>query len=304
MVVGMFPPRARITDGARTGMACAMPVVTARVLAIRARATPLLAPAALAVILAPAAHAQDRREPSPSAVPEVVDQRVADRNSLGHSLRVMQVDLSPHGFERVYKVPGRDDLLMRTNGALYAVYSQSAYAADTQRKGAIKAIVPAATIFYIGRPDFSVIRSTGVRDISFTTRDPGATPLAGKRLESMPGVTRLDCTPIDGRAGLDARVDTHLDASTGESRDPRDPRDPRAPRATSGLRTTDPRANDDHTSHPTHPPQEVAPDAGTHPTDPLSAPGAPDAPPSAPRESRPGFNERIDELMRRAKKAQ
>jgi len=264
-----------------------MPVVTTAMLA--------------AAILAPAAHAQDRREPSPNAVPELVDQRVADRNSLGHSLRVMQVDLSPHGFERVYKVPGRDDLLMRTNGALYAVYSQSAYAADTQRKGAIKAIVPAATIFYIGRPDFSVIRSTGVRDISFTTRDPGAAPLAGKRLESMPGVARLDCTPIDGRAGLDARVDTHVDASTDESRDSRDAR---TPRATSGLRTTDPRANDDHTSHPTHPPQEVAPDAGAQPADPHAAPGAPDAQPSAPRESRPGFNERIDELMRRAKKAQ
>ena len=218
MVVGMVPPRARITDGARAGMACAMPVVTSAV---------------LAAILAPAALAQDRRAPSSSTVPEVVDQRVADRNSLGHSLRVMAVDLSPHGFERVYKVPGRDDLLMRTNGALYAVYSQSAYAADTQRKGAIKAIVPAATIFYIGRPDFSVIRSTGVRDLSFTTRDPGAAPLAGKRLESMPGVARLDCTPIDGRAGMDARVDTHVDASTDESRDPRDSRDARTPRATS-----------------------------------------------------------------------
>lgn len=297
MVVGMFPPRARITDGAHAGTACAMPVVTTAV-----RATPVLAAVVLAAAsLAPAAHAQDRREPSPNAVPELVDQRVADRNSLGQSLRVMQVDLSPHGFERVYKVPGRDDLLMRTNGALYAVYSQSAYAADTQRKGAIKAIIPAATIFYIGRPDFSVIRSTGVRDISFTTRDPGAAPLAGKRLESMPGVARLDCMPIDGRAGVDARVDTHVDASTDESRDPRDAR---TPRATSGLRTTDPRANDDHTSHPTHPPQEVAPDAGTQPADPRAAPGAPDAQPSAPRESRPGFNERIDELMRRAKKAQ
>ena len=175
MVVGMFPPRARITDGARAGMACAMPVVTTAVVVIAVLA---------AASLAPAAHAQDRREPSPKAVPELVDQRVADRNSLGHSLRVMQVDLSPHGFERVYKVPGRDDLLMRTNGALYAVYSQSAYAADTQRKGAIKAIVPAATIFYIGRPDFSVIRSTGVRDISFTTRDPGAMQMSGKRLEN------------------------------------------------------------------------------------------------------------------------
>lgn len=281
MVMGMFLPRARIADGARAGMACAMPVVTSAVLAA---ASPV-----------PAAFAQDRREPSPNAVPEVVDQRVADRNSLGQSLRVMAVDLSPHGFERVYKVPGRDDLLMRTNGALYAVYNQSAYAADTQRKGAIKAIVPAATIFYIGRPDFSVIRSTGVRDLSFTTRDPSAVTVPGKRLESMPGVSRLDGMPIDGRAGLDARVDTHVDAGADR------PGESRERRATSSLRTTDPRANDEHTSHPTRPPQEVAPDAGARPADATSAPGAQ---PATPRESRPGFNERIDELMRRAKKAQ
>jgi hypothetical protein len=287
-------------------MACAMHVVTTAV-----RATPVPTPVLAAVLaaagLAPASLAQDRREPSPNAVPELVDQRVADRNSLGQSLRVMQVDLSPHGFERVYKVPGRDDLLMRTNGALYAVYSQSAYAADTQRKGAIKAIVPAATIFYIGRPDFSVIRSTGVRDISFTTRTPDASPMYGKRLESMPGVARLDGTPIDGRAGLDARVDTQMDANTGDSieqRSPRDSRSPRDARAAPSLRTTDPRANDEHTSHPTRPPQEVAPDAAAHPTDATAAPAAPDAQPATPRESRPGFNERIDELMRRAKKAQ
>jgi len=93
-------------------------------------------------------------------------------------------------------------------------------------------------------------------------------------------------------------VDTQVDASTGEQRDPR------APRATASLRTADPRANDAHTSHPTRTPQEVAPDAGTQPADPHAAPGAPDAQPLAPRESRPGFNERIDELMRRAKKAQ
>ena len=61
------------------------------------------------------------------------------------------------------------------------------------------------------------------------------------------------------------------------------------------------RVNDEHTSHPTRPPQEVAPDAGANPVD---ASSASDAQPATPRESRPGFNERIDELMRRAKKAQ
>ncbi|NBQ13290.1 MAG: hypothetical protein EBU31_01435, partial [Proteobacteria bacterium] len=61
-------------------MACAMPVVTSAVLGARVRATPVTA-AVLAAILAPAALAQDRRAPSSSTVPEVVDQRVADRNS-------------------------------------------------------------------------------------------------------------------------------------------------------------------------------------------------------------------------------
>ena len=63
-------------------------------------------------------------------LPQVVDPTVADRHSLSDSLRVMPVDLSPHGFDRVYAVPGRDDLLMRTNGARYAIFSQSIYGRD------------------------------------------------------------------------------------------------------------------------------------------------------------------------------
>ena len=87
----------------------------------------------LALLFAPAAAAQDVRRISASDNPTVIDQKVGDRNSLSTSSRVMQVDLSPHGFERLYAVPGRDDLMMRTNGALYAVFSQSAYIRDPQK---------------------------------------------------------------------------------------------------------------------------------------------------------------------------
>ncbi|NBX32326.1 MAG: hypothetical protein EBR07_06285, partial [Planctomycetes bacterium] len=88
----------------------------------------------LALLLSSAATAQDVRRVSASDNPTVIDQKVGDRNSLSTSSRVMQVDLSPHGFERLYAVPGRDDLMMRTNGALYAVFSQSAYIRDPQKK--------------------------------------------------------------------------------------------------------------------------------------------------------------------------
>jgi hypothetical protein len=129
----------------------------------------------------------------------VVDQ-MGDRHSLSHSLRVMPVDLSPHGFERVYAVPGRDDLLMRTNGALYAVFDQSTYTRDPQKRGAMRAVIPAATVFYIGRPDFRTIRSTGMRDLDFVPGDASRAARPSSALGSMHGVTRLEGAPVDGRA--------------------------------------------------------------------------------------------------------
>ena len=217
----------------------------------------------------------------PGAVPlQQIDQTSADRHSLSQSLRVMPVDLSPHNFERVYQVPGRDDLMMRTNGALYAVFEQSSYARDPQRKGQLKAVVPAATVFYIGRPDFSVIRSAGVRDLSFVPNDPAPAP-AGKPLTSMPGASRFPSDPVDGRAAP-ARVDARTDARVAGG--PDEGADRAAIRADDEPRHAD-------RSVPSRPPADVAPDARA----------AEDARAASPvRQEQPGFRERIDELMRRA----
>ena len=204
----------------------------------------------------------------------VVDPTVGDRHSLSESLRVMPVDLSPHGFDRVYAVPGRDDLLMRTNGALYAVFSQSIYGRDP-KKGTTRVLIPASTIFYIGKPDFSSIRSVGVRDVDLSP-SASAAPAAAPVKHDIPGVRRVDRAPIDLRVdGDDHRLDG---ASDGRFRAPARPEgEPQAEVA--------------------GPPKPAAPDAGPSPERAI-APG-PDS-----REARPGFRDRIDELMRRAKKAQ
>lgn len=246
----------------------------------RAEASFLTAVAAAA--LAAGAVAQDAapsgeptlRRPLPAAressAPTQVDAAVADRNSLSTSLRAMPVDLSPHGFERVYAVPGRDDLLMRSNGALYAVFSQSNYARDP-RRGNLRVVIPASTVFYIGRPNFAVIRSTGVRDVSLVREDsaPGA---GGTPLASVHGVRRIEGTPVDGRAGKPgaARIE---DAGDGRFRAV-------------------------HEDGPAPGGEQRAEGAA-----PGSAPASAAAPGPDVRASRPGFADRIDELMRRARKA-
>lgn len=206
-----------------------------------------------------------------SSLPTQVDASVADRNSLSTSLRAMPVDLSPHGFQRVYSVPGRDDLLMRSNGALYAVFSQSSYARDP-RRGSTVVTVPASTIFYIGRPNFATIRSTGVRDVSLVREQDAPAGSPGAPLASVHGVRRIDAAPIDGRADRPGatRVD---DAGDGRF----------------------------HAVHEDGPAPGAEPAASAHgPAAPVAA--APAPAPDA-RATRPGFADRIDELMRRARKA-
>lgn len=231
------------------------------------------AAALAAACLASAAGAQQQGgaaapppPPTASQLPERVDAGVADRHSMGHSLRVHPVDLSPHGFRYVYKVPGRDDLLMRTDGALYAVFDQSVYVRDPNAKTpSLKAMIPAATVFYIGKPNFRMIRSSGIRDLSFRRED---SPPAQEQRAPLPvgGVTRLEpeaCAP--GATRLE-------------------------PTRLSGKQ---PEHVDEHATYPAKPPQ--APDR----------PAAPAAEPATPtRADRPGFDRRIDELMDRAKKAQ
>jgi hypothetical protein len=248
------------------------------------RSSRALLAAALSAAVAHA-HAQDARpgltvpanmQPRPEAVapaaaeaPKPVDSTVADRNSLSESLRLMPVDLSPHGFERVYSVPGRDDLLMRSNGALYAVFSQSLYGRDPKR-GTSRVLIPAATVFYIGRPDFSSIRGSAVRDVDLSPADARASAPSGAE-DSVHGVRRVEPAPIDARIdGGEHRIDG---ASDGRCRAPGRPAD-------------DPPVDVVH-GPPSPSPVRAAPEAAPAPND--------------SRGGNPGFERRIDELMRRAR---
>ncbi len=277
--------------------------------------------AAASAALPSGAHAQSpAREPNAvDQSPRVVDQ-VGDRHSLSHSLRVMPVDLSPHGFERVYAVPGRDDLLMRTNGALYAVFDQSTYARDPQKRGVMRAVIPAATVFYIGRPDFRTIRSTGMRDLDFVPGDASRGTRPSSALGSMHGVTRLDGAPVDGRA-----TDVGAQIVDGRAHHPQAAPDAPGRGASPASGTTrpgergagdaGPETNRDRVADPDGPgsgrgvvrgpalPGPDAPDARGAPPSPATTPRALPAPPPPPlREEQPGFRDRIDELLRRAKK--
>jgi hypothetical protein len=83
-------------------------------------------------------------------IPNPIDQTVSDLNPLSASFRHMTIDLRmPTGFKSVYTVPGRDDLLMRANGSVYAVFPYSVY--NFSKKGKSPEI-PASTVFYIGQP--------------------------------------------------------------------------------------------------------------------------------------------------------
>lgn len=96
-----------------------------------------------------------RVEPTGAAGPMrdplvLVDQGREDVGALGTSLRLQGVDMRlPTGFQRVYRVPGRDDLLMRGNGALFAIFPESVYR-DT-RNGRV-ALAPPGTVYSIGMP--------------------------------------------------------------------------------------------------------------------------------------------------------
>ena len=78
---------------------------------------------------------------------EIVDAGREDIGPLATSLKSQPVDARlPTGFHRVYRVPGSDALLMRGNGALFAVFSESVY--DDGR-----AVLPPGTVYHIGMPN-------------------------------------------------------------------------------------------------------------------------------------------------------
>lgn len=90
---------------------------------------------------------------------------VADRGALSESLRVQAADLRlPSGFSTVYEVEQRPDVLVRGDGAIYAVFPQGDYAlAMRDKRPVVQTLVPAGTMFYIGEPDWRRVWLPGLR---------------------------------------------------------------------------------------------------------------------------------------------
>lgn len=119
--------------------------------------------------------------PRPGAAQEEplqpVDQGIEDRGVLSMSLRRVEAGLQvPAGFEHVYRVPGREDLFMRIDGALYAVFPQSQY---RPTKTGMVAGIPSQTVFFIGSPE------------------PPALSHLSHQLEPAPGVPQRQSARLD-----------------------------------------------------------------------------------------------------------
>ena len=90
---------------------------------------------------------------------EPIDQGIEDRSVLSESLRQVETGLGqPNDFSQLYRLPGQDRFV-RIQGALYAVFPESAYGS-----GGVP-LIPPDTIFYIGRlPDLDAPASAAQFD--------------------------------------------------------------------------------------------------------------------------------------------
>jgi len=112
----------------------------------------------------PVPPASVRRRQEIHLVPS--EERISDRNAMSTSLRILPADLRmPSNFKTVYEVEQRPDVLVRANGAVYAVYPQGDYALafDRRKKPVIQTLIPAGTTFYIGEPDWRRVWLPGIR---------------------------------------------------------------------------------------------------------------------------------------------
>ena len=123
-----------------------------------------------------------------------LDQTVEDISPLSRSLRQIERGLrEPSAFDQVYRVPDRDDLLMRIEGGIYAVFPQSMY---TQGENGTLPLIPAGTVFHIGYPDLERL---------------GRVDASTRQVEG-----RVGDDPYDGRINL--RVDPRRGRQAGVRR--------------------------------------------------------------------------------------
>lgn len=158
-----------------------------------------------------------------------IEQGVADRNAMSTSLRMMPSDLrQPSAFKEVYAVEGRPDLLVRGDGALYAVFPQSSYPRIMVKKKVITLVgVPPGTVYYIGRPDFRRVSTTGIRAAQPRHLDEEAQPVSSSAVDTrvVPTMPKSFADGITAAPLMDempgARVaDGRIDTWVGDASDP------------------------------------------------------------------------------------
>lgn len=153
---------------------------------------------------------------------------IVDRGAMSDSLRVQAADLRvPSGFSTIYEVDQRPDVLVRGNGAIYAVFPTGDYAlAVKNRRPYVQTLVSPGTMFYIGEPDWRRLTLPGIRGINprlrllnaeeYQARTPAAS--AVDRIEpTMPydyGMVYLEPMLMEDFPGIgpiSARIDTFID---------------------------------------------------------------------------------------------
>ena len=120
---------------------------------------------------------------------ELLDQGIEDRGGIEKSFRLMPLDLRvPSGFQQVYRVPGSDDLVMRGNGALFAVFPRSLY-----RRTVIGAlpVAPADLHYSIGMPGGFTFPGGFLRD-DVPAPDPRISTRIDTRVRRLPGESTAD----------------------------------------------------------------------------------------------------------------
>lgn len=139
---------------------------------------------------------------------EVVDAGREDVGALGTSFRQPSHDARlPTAFQRVYRVPGQDDKLMRGNGALFAVFPESVY--RRTGRGTV-AVAPPGTVYHIGMPGELHLSPEGPADRVLA---PGQ--IDGRVTTRIGPETYFVAPRVDTR--LDGRHPTPADASVGAS---------------------------------------------------------------------------------------
>lgn len=150
---------------------------------------------------------------------DIVDAGREDVGPLATSLRADPVDQRlPTGFDRVYRVPGSEALLMRGNGALFAVFDESVY----RRSGAA---LPPGTVFHIGMPDLRPTEyglghppsDTQIKATSAVGRTGaiGSGPLDLRVRPTPPGFTALGASDVDSRSSRAAFASITLESALG-----------------------------------------------------------------------------------------